>query len=81
MAEESVPPAMNGTFWGVLVSIGLFGINIVQGWIYINTNDDKWYLRLFVRTNLKFRNPPYHYEKTYLPCTLWAVIGCDFVWN
>ncbi|KAF9460438.1 hypothetical protein BDZ94DRAFT_921683 [Collybia nuda] len=33
---------------GIMVSTVLFGINIVQTWIYVNTNEDKWPLRLFV---------------------------------
>lgn len=37
-------------FWGVLISICMFGITIVQGWIYLHTNNDKWPLRLLVTT-------------------------------
>ncbi|KAF9458953.1 hypothetical protein BDZ94DRAFT_1269276 [Collybia nuda] len=48
MPGEGAPNTVNGMFWGVLISTALFGINIVQGWIYINTNEDKWPLRLFV---------------------------------
>lgn len=26
----------------------IFGINIAQGWVYVNTNNDPWHLRLLV---------------------------------
>lgn len=35
-------------FWGILVSTVLFGITIVQGWLYLHNNNDKWPLRVLV---------------------------------
>ncbi|KAF8236019.1 hypothetical protein L208DRAFT_1391438 [Tricholoma matsutake] len=35
-------------YWGVMLSTVIFGINIAQGWVYVNTNNDPWHLRLLV---------------------------------
>jgi hypothetical protein len=32
-----------------MVKNSFSGITVVQGWIYFNDNNDKWYLRLLVR--------------------------------
>ncbi|THV00052.1 hypothetical protein K435DRAFT_719304 [Dendrothele bispora CBS 962.96] len=40
--------SVDGFFYGNIIAIGLFGIIIVQVWIYINTNTDKWPLQLLV---------------------------------
>ncbi|KAE9406356.1 hypothetical protein BT96DRAFT_851650 [Gymnopus androsaceus JB14] len=40
--------SVDGIFYGYTLSTVLFGITIVQAWIYINTNDDKWPLRILV---------------------------------
>ncbi|KAH7909477.1 hypothetical protein BJ138DRAFT_1155134 [Hygrophoropsis aurantiaca] len=38
----------DGEYTGIVMSIGLTGITIVQGWIYANENRDTWLLRAFV---------------------------------
>ncbi|THU79862.1 hypothetical protein K435DRAFT_874988 [Dendrothele bispora CBS 962.96] len=40
--------AIDGFFYGNFIAAVLFGITIVQAWIYANTNTDKWPLRLLV---------------------------------
>ncbi|KAE9385393.1 hypothetical protein BT96DRAFT_595959 [Gymnopus androsaceus JB14] len=42
--------SVDGIFYGYALSTVLFGITIVQAWIYINTNHDKWPLRVLVAT-------------------------------
>jgi hypothetical protein len=32
-----------------MATISFTGITIVQGWIYLNNNNDRWHLRLLVR--------------------------------
>ncbi|KAF9070629.1 hypothetical protein BDP27DRAFT_1362501 [Rhodocollybia butyracea] len=38
----------DGLFYGYVVATALFGVTIVQAWIYIQTNRDKWPLRTLV---------------------------------
>ncbi|THU86455.1 hypothetical protein K435DRAFT_868281 [Dendrothele bispora CBS 962.96] len=40
--------AIDGFFYGNIIAAVLFGITIVQAWIYANSNTDKWPLRLLV---------------------------------
>ncbi|KAE9405052.1 hypothetical protein BT96DRAFT_388649 [Gymnopus androsaceus JB14] len=42
--------SVDGIFYGYALSTVLFGITIVQAWIYINTNHDKCPLRVLVAT-------------------------------
>ncbi|KAJ3995299.1 hypothetical protein F5050DRAFT_327801 [Lentinula boryana] len=37
-------------FYGVIVSVGLFGISVVQLWTYINLSRDRWMFRVVVIT-------------------------------
>ncbi|THU76600.1 hypothetical protein K435DRAFT_704507 [Dendrothele bispora CBS 962.96] len=46
--------SIDGFFYGNIIGLLLFGINIVQAWIYINTNKDKWPLRSLVSYILLF---------------------------
>jgi len=39
---------LDGFFYGYAVSTVLFGITVVQTWMYINDNNDKWPFRLLV---------------------------------
>ncbi|KAF9038257.1 hypothetical protein BDP27DRAFT_1347892 [Rhodocollybia butyracea] len=51
---SSLGPGINlsstqdGLFYGYAVATALFGVTIVQAWIYIQTNRDKWPLRTLV---------------------------------
>jgi len=53
-APHAPPPgidissAVDGMFYGILISLALWGITIVQTWTYINNNKDKWFLRTLV---------------------------------
>ncbi|KAJ7597908.1 hypothetical protein C8J56DRAFT_921365 [Mycena floridula] len=37
-------------FWGLLVSVCLFGVTICQLWTYANNNRDSWHIRVLVGT-------------------------------
>jgi len=57
MSAPTLPPPgidisskVDGMFYGILVSIALWGITIVQTWTYVNNNRDKWFLRSMVAT-------------------------------
>ncbi|THV00797.1 hypothetical protein K435DRAFT_837139 [Dendrothele bispora CBS 962.96] len=43
-----ISEAFDGFFYGNIIAAVLFGITIVQAWIYANSNTDKWPLRLLV---------------------------------
>ncbi|KAF9070771.1 hypothetical protein BDP27DRAFT_1322991 [Rhodocollybia butyracea] len=43
-----VSGTMDGFFYGYAVSTVLFGITVVQTWIYLNNNKDKWPFRILV---------------------------------
>ncbi|KAJ3885237.1 hypothetical protein GG344DRAFT_70710 [Lentinula edodes] len=44
----NVSGTLDGFFYGYAVSTVLFGITVVQGWIYLNSNQDRWPFRLLV---------------------------------
>ncbi|KAJ4468674.1 hypothetical protein C8J55DRAFT_524689 [Lentinula edodes] len=44
----NVSATLDGFFYGYAVSTVLFGITVVQGWIYLNSNQDRWPFRLLV---------------------------------
>ncbi|KIK58929.1 hypothetical protein GYMLUDRAFT_262265 [Collybiopsis luxurians FD-317 M1] len=43
-----VSAEFDGIFYGNIISAVLFGITIVQAWLYVNNNRDKWWMRCFV---------------------------------
>ncbi|THU98286.1 hypothetical protein K435DRAFT_33401 [Dendrothele bispora CBS 962.96] len=43
-----LPEFVHPLFYGIIIASVLFGTSIVQIWIYINTNRDKWFLRCLV---------------------------------
>ncbi|GLB44973.1 hypothetical protein LshimejAT787_1900510 [Lyophyllum shimeji] len=43
-----VSSLVNGIFFGYVVSTVLLGITIVQGWIYLHDNRDRWTIRTFI---------------------------------
>jgi len=47
-ADVNLSSIFDAFFYGVVVSVGLFGISIVQIWTYINTNHDRWFFRALV---------------------------------
>lgn len=44
----SLPLSFKFLYWGIAISTALFGITILQGWIYFHRNRDGWFLRLMV---------------------------------
>jgi len=42
--------SVDGLFYGYAIATVLFGITVVQAWIYLNTNHDNWPLRMLVAT-------------------------------
>ncbi|KAK7458093.1 hypothetical protein VKT23_009999 [Stygiomarasmius scandens] len=38
----------DGFFYGFVIGTGLFGVVVVQAWIYFNSHEDRWPLRTFV---------------------------------
>lgn len=44
----NISSTFDAFFYGVIVSVGLFGISIVQMWTYVYLNRDRWVFRILV---------------------------------